>query len=283
MHKVYLNYVVCIRHGSQEDFMRGQVERFVEETQSQGRYSFDIEELRSTVTLSQDGLGAALRRLTSAGSIIRLGPKRGFFVIVPAEYRTMGAPPLAWWLDAFMSYLGQVDYYVGLLAAAEWHGSAHYAMQETQVIVSTQIRPIRIGRERIRFVKKSDASATAVERRFTEGGSVRVSTPEATAVDLVGFATLVGGPSRIATVLSEMRLCSRALHRALEVAGNVTIAQRLGYLLEIANQSTASRAVARFLAGHERRIRPLDPSAPTGGADVAEAWGILVNSPVEVG
>lgn len=263
--------------------MRGQVEEFVEATQRRGRYSFEIEELRGAVTLSPDGLAAALRRLESAGKLVRPSARRGFRVIVPPEYQTIGAPPLAWWLDAFMTHLGYRDYYVGLLTAAEWHGSAHYPVQETQVVVPAQVRPVRIGRERIRFVTKAGAEATPVVRRSSEGGSVRVSTPEATAVDLVRYPRLSGGPSRIATVLSEMRLSSRELHHALQITGDVTAAQRLGYLLHVAGQRAAARAVARYLAPRDPRVRPLDPGTPVRGVDVAEPWKVDVNTSVEVG
>jgi len=263
--------------------MHGQVEHFVEATQSRGRYSFDSEKLRDAVSLSQDGVGAALRRLEAAGKLVRPSPRRGFFVIVPPEYRTLGTPPLAWWIDAFMTHLGRPEYYVGLLTAAEWHGSAHYAVQETQVVVPAQVRPIRIGRERIRFVQKSDAATTPVELKAFEGGSVRVSTPEATALDLVRHATLAGGLSRVATVLNELSLSASHLGDALEKSGDITAAQRLGFLLEIAGQGAAARAVARYLAAHEHRVRPLDPAAPMCDAGVAEPWGLIVNAPVEIG
>lgn len=263
--------------------MHGQVERFVEATQGRGRYSFEGEELRNEVTLSDDGLKVALRRLETAGKLVRPSAKRNFFVIVPPEYRSLGGPPVAWWLDAFMMHLGHAGYYVGLLTAAEWHGSAHYAVQETHVIVPTQVRPIRVGRERIRFVTKADAAMTPVLQKSSEGGSVRVSTPEATAIDLVRYATIAGGPSRIATILSEMPLSARELHNALEIASDVTAAQRLGYLLDITDQREAAQAVVRYLATHDHRIRPLVPGAPMRDADVAEPWDVVVNATVEVG
>ena len=263
--------------------MRGQVEAFVEATQSEGRYAFTVDELRASVSISPRGELAALSRLERAGRIVRPMPKSGFVVIVPAEYRTTVAPPMAWWLDAFMIHLGRPDYYVGLLTAAEWHGSAHDAIQEAQTIVPTQLRSMRIGRERLRFITKSAAAATPVMRMSSDGGSVLVSTPEATVVDLVRYATLLGGPSRIATVLSELQLSASALHDALKIASDITAAQRLGYLLEVAGQNGAARTVARYIAAHEHRTRPLDPGAPTRGGEVVKPWNLIVNAPVELG
>jgi predicted transcriptional regulator of viral defense system len=263
--------------------MHGQIENFVDATQATGRYAFDTEEVRGAVTLSPEGVRAALRRLEDRGRIVRPSARRGIFVIVPPEYRTIGAPPSAWWLDAFMRHIERPDYYVGLLTAAEWHGSAHYAVQEMQVVVSKQLRPVRVGRERIHFVTNSYAARTPVESRAFDAGSVRVSTPEATAVDVVRYAKLVGGPSRVATVLSGLSLSPRALSHAVEVAGDVTAAQRLGFLLEVAGQRAASRAVARYLETHEHRARPLVPGASTEDAAIAARWDVVVNAPVEVG
>lgn len=263
--------------------MQRQVENFVEATQATGRYAFAAEELANAVTLSPDGVRAALQRLERQGRIVRPSPRRGFFVIVPPEYRTIGAPPVAWWLDAFMRHIQRPDYYVGLLTAAEWHGSAHYAVQEIQVVVPKQVRPIRVGRERLRFVTKADAATTPIDNKSFDAGPVRVSTPEATSVDLVQYMRMLGGPSRIATVLSELHLTQSALSHAIEIAGDVTAAQRLGFLLEVAGQRAASRAIARYLKTNEHHTRPLVPSEPTEDADVAAPWDIVVNTPVEVG
>lgn len=263
--------------------MHGQVESFIDATQAEGRYAFDAKELRCAVALSPEGVSAALRRLEERGRIVRPSARRGFFVIVPLEYHTLGAPPSAWWLDQFMRHIDRPDYYVGLLTAAEWHGAAHYAVQETQVVVSEQLRPIQVGRERIHFVTNSYASRTPTESKAFDAGSVRVSTPEGTAVDVVRYARLVGGPSRVATILSELQLSPSALSHATESAGDVTAAQRLGFLLEAAGQHAASRAVARYLERHEHRTRPLVPGASTEDADISASWDVIVNAPVEVG
>lgn len=65
------------------------------------RYAFDAEDLRGAVTMSPVGVKAALRRLEDRGRIVRPSARRGFFVIVPPEYSTLGGAPSAWWLDAF--------------------------------------------------------------------------------------------------------------------------------------------------------------------------------------
>ena len=53
-------------------------------------------------------------------------PRRGFFVIVPLEYRQSAAPPPDWYIDALMKSCGR-QYYVGLLSAAALHGAVRIA------------------------------------------------------------------------------------------------------------------------------------------------------------
>jgi hypothetical protein len=55
----------------------------------------------------------ALRRLKQQGRVV--SPRRGFYVVVPPEYRAAGSLPASWFIDDLMRYLDQ-PYYVGLLA-----------------------------------------------------------------------------------------------------------------------------------------------------------------------
>ena len=69
-------------------------------------------------------------------------------MVVPAEYRVAGAPPAAWYIDAFMKAI-DAPYYVGVLTAAALHGAAPQQPQEFQVVTTRKGRPVMIGRERI--------------------------------------------------------------------------------------------------------------------------------------
>jgi predicted transcriptional regulator of viral defense system len=180
-----------------------------------------------------------------------------------------------------MRFLNAADYYLGLLTAAEWHGASHFAVQEVQVVTPRQLRAVTLGRERIRFVRKRGAAATPVEVRTTDAGTVRVSSPEATAIDLVRYARASGGLVVVATALAELKLRSAELKKALDGAGEVAVAQRVGYLLERVGQANAAKAVAAWL-GRKARVQPcaLDPSAPRRGAELAQPWRVLVNADV---
>ena len=88
---------------------------WVEQLQSQGRYTFTRAQAESETERSFVAAQTALRRLKEQGRIV--SPRRGFYVIVPPEYRATASPPASWFIDELMLYLGQ-PYYVGLLSAA---------------------------------------------------------------------------------------------------------------------------------------------------------------------
>src|SRR5208283_5940758 len=134
---------------------------FVDALQSSGRYTFRRKEALSAMDVSEVALQSAARRLAAKGRIC--APRRGFYVIVPIEYREAGAPPPSWFVDDLMKFHGH-PYYVGLLSAAALHGAAHQQPQEFQVITSAPLRPIRIGREKIRFFTKKKIAHTPIEK-----------------------------------------------------------------------------------------------------------------------
>ena len=130
---------------------RTQLAHFIEAVQAGGRLFFSADEIPQAE--GSRAVEAALRRLVAKGTIRRLLTKSPAFVIVPPEHRNMGLPPIDWWLDDLMRYLGQ-GYYLGLLSAAATMGSSHFAVMETQVVTTKWLRPIEIERLRIRFFQK---------------------------------------------------------------------------------------------------------------------------------
>jgi len=67
---------------------------FVEDLQAGGRYTFTRAEAMGAGERSQVALEAALRRLRQRGRIA--SPRRGFYVLVPVEYREAGCTSSRW-------------------------------------------------------------------------------------------------------------------------------------------------------------------------------------------
>lgn len=253
---------------------------YVDRLQQSGRYTFARQAAIRDLSLSPVALKRAAERLVARGRLV--APRRGFFVIVPLEYKSAGAPPPSWFVDALMQFHGQ-PYYVSLLAAAALHGAAAQQPQEFQVMTNRQLRPAVVGRGRIRFLLKKRLEQTPVAMIKTETGSMRVSTAEATAVDLVRYADHAGGWSNVIEVLADLaeKLDPDRLAEAARIDDDLAAAQRLGFLLEKAGAGDKIGSVLRWVEVERPRTVCLRPDRPAGRAPRIAKWRLLVNEEIE--
>ena len=98
----------------------------------------------------------------------------------------------------------RVPYYVALLSASELHGAAHQRPQGFQVMVRVNRRAIVCGLVRVQFIARKDLECTPVIEKNTPRGLLRASSPEATALEVVGYPEHCGGLDNVASVLSEL-------------------------------------------------------------------------------
>lgn len=251
---------------------------WVEQLQSHGRYTFTRSQAESDTGRSLVAAQTALRRLRQQGRVV--SPRRGFYVVVPPEYRATGAPPASWFIDDLMRFLGQ-PYYVGLLSAAALHGAAHHQPMLFQVVTGKPTRPMRAGRVSIRFTMSRLVERMPVIELQTETGSMRVAAPESCAFDLVRYPEEAGHLGNAATVLAELaeRLDARKL---VEVAPLVRLpdVQRLGYLLDAVGRSEIAAPLAQWLAKKQPRAVLLRPGKGTE-AEADSRWHVVPNAEVE--
>ena len=199
---------------------------------SAGRVVFTPKEAIAALKITSRGFLKAAGRLQRQRAL--LNPRQGFYVVVPPQYLSWGAPPPAWYIDDLMRHEGHA-YYVGLLKAAELHGATHQAVMEFQVVTDKRMPKIRAGRSLLSFFYRKDMAhiAGAVADHKTDTGRMKVSSPELTALDLLRYAHTVGTIDSIATVLSDLGAKMRADRLArLAPAFERTVIQRLGYLLD---------------------------------------------------
>jgi predicted transcriptional regulator of viral defense system len=177
----------------------------------------------------------------------------------------------------------KAPYYVGLLSAAAMHGASHHQPQEFQVVTDRSIRRLTVGPARIRFFASKFVARTSVMDFKTPTGAMRVSRPEATAVDLVRFARAAGNIDHVATVLAEMApsLDPKKLLPAVRVAGDVPSAQRLGYILEHVDGRRLASPLHRWLEGRAHRAVPLRPGRVAAEGPADRRWHVLVDHPLE--
>lgn len=257
------------------------VSSFVDDLQAHGRYTFTKEEATHSVTSSPAALNMALNRLCKKQRIF--SPKRGFYVIIPLEYRSTKAVPISWFIHDLMKYLQQ-PYYVGLLTAAELYGAAHQRPQEFQVITDRPLRLIPVGRTRIRFVTKKTIHDTPTLQKQTPTGYITVSTPESTAIDLLRYVSTCGYLNSIATVLSELSESidkKKLLHVAKITKTELPYIQRLGYLLDLTGAHDIAEPLAASLQKENPRITPLLSYKTVQDAEISARWFLAVNERVE--
>jgi len=206
---------------------------------------------------------------------------RSFHVIVPPEYKRLGCLPAEHFIDQLMQVWG-APYYVGLLSAAERHGAAHQRPQSTQVMVRKNHKAVACGHVRIEFIARGDLEEMPVTNINTPRGVLRYSTPEVTALELVGYPNHAGGLNNVATVLSEL-FEEMAADKLLEAARlcPVSWSQRLGHLLELVGQVDLAQALGPFVGETARSYTPLRRAANIAGGKRNPRWKLIVNVEVE--
>ncbi len=252
---------------------------FIDKLQTMGRYTFSRSEAMAQLQYSDAAFKHAARRLIIKQRIV--APRRGFFVIVPVEYRRSEAPPPSWFIDDLMRFQKKT-YYVGLLSAAAIYGAAHQKSQEFQVITNTALRPVVAGKVLIRFFKKKALSDTRTQLVKTETGNMIVSSPEATAFDLVRYVEHVGHFGNVVTVLRELRerLDARRLLQVAKTGTELTCVQRLGYLLEyFVDDAKLFTPLAEWLRTQNPTLILLRPERDDVGRK-DERWKIVVNDEI---
>lgn len=246
-----------------------------------GRYHFTAAEMRRLLGVSPAAARLALRRLANKGLIA--SPGRGFYVVLPPEYRRLGCLPAEQFVSALMAHLDR-RYYAALLSAAQFHGAAHHRPQTFQVALAGYRRPISCGRVAVSFITRRRLAEVPVQSFNTPRGTIRVSSLEATAVDLVGYQKRVGGLAQAATVIAELaeHIQPDRLAAAAQTAP-VSWAQRLGYLLDFVGAAERASALERDVRRRARDTVLLVPGASSDGRPPRnQRWRLHINAEIEV-
>ena len=253
---------------------------WIDSRQSQGLYFFHRQEALKTLNVSELAFKKAAARLSRKKRIARI--HGGFFIIIPLEYTVTGILPAEWFIADLMDYIGQ-PFYVGLLSAAAIHGAAHQQPQQFHVVTTGPLRDMRSNGLAISFFSRSKFTDVSLTRVKVQTGHIPVSTPEATALDLIRYSRRIGGLDRVLTVLQELGevMDPGNLEKAAKADEKVAYAQRLGFLLEKAGFSSLTGALFQWVNLKNPLPVKLEPSMPTRGSKKDERWRILVNIDVE--
>jgi predicted transcriptional regulator of viral defense system len=250
---------------------------------STGGVVFSAEEARKTLGVSHGALLDAAERQQRKKHLV--SPRRGFYVIVPPQYLSWGAPPPPWYIDDLMRHEG-CPYYVGLLKAAELHGATHQAVMEFQIVTDKRLPKIHAGRSALTFYyrKNMAAASKGIEDRKTDTGRMNISSVELTLLDLVRYPHAAGGLDNIATIISDLadRIDAGKL-ATLSEAYERSIRQRLGYLLDRFGQPPRTEALHAALPQGPAlpwiELEPsqaVDPDLSPKRTERNERWHVMV-------
>jgi len=255
----------------------GKAEAFCDARLAKGRVTLVLSDLVKASGLSALAAKRQLSRLR--GKAVRISPRQPFFLIVSPEHRIMGAPPPDWWLQDYFDWLGR-PYYLALQSAASLYGSNPQALQITQVMTDKPLRPIKVGRILLRFSVKRGIERTPTQQPAGAVAPLCVSTPEATAYDLIRYATSIGGIERAAETIRPLLplLRSRELKRVLDAENEPVVAQRLGFVIEALGDKPLAKNIRVWLP-NELTIVTLTPAkGKRDNLPLIKRWQVLNNS-----
>lgn len=270
----------------QIDRERETLARWIEQRLYRGFYTFTYQDVEKEFpSWDSSYISTALNRIIRQNKII--SPTRGFYVLIPVEYALSGLVPATFYVDQMMSYLER-DYYVGLLNAAGFYGAAHQRPQTFTVINNgASIRDgVRAGINFV-FINKSHIDSQFIRQHKTKLGSINVSSPELTAIDLIDNQSKVGGLNRVCTVMNELvdSLDFSNVDDSLFKIYGIPIYQRLGYILDvILEEADLAESLYNRLKSLNISFRKtvFKTGKKTVGCNINEKWKIIINQEIEI-
>lgn len=259
--------------------MAAKFDQYVDSLTANGKVSFILTDIKTTLGISQNAALSAIKRLKKHGKIA--SPSKGYYLILTPEFRNRGCLPADFFINDLMQHLG-LNYYVCLLSAAMFYGAAHQQPQMMQVMVEKARKPILCGQISLQFIQNTHLNTTLLNKIKTRTGYMNVSTPESTARDMMKYITQCGGISRVATVIEELSdsMENAALKKIAQAAKEETWIRRLGYLLDLVNEKGLSSSLYDYFDKKSEFI-PLVPYASMTGSVRCNKWRIAINATVE--
>ena len=212
--------------------MKKTVREWVREREITGKPFFSFSDLKSEFPLSSDQVLLNNISRLKRGRIV-YSPYKSFYVVLPPQYVLIGSVPASYYMGELMNRLGK-KYYFGLLTAAAMWGAAHQRPLVDCVMTELPRLSSSVDKRNVRWVYRPSLPVQYACVKNGEYGTVRYSSAELTAVELVQYESHAGGLSRVATVIEELLESTNFSHASdgvFKVCKDTAI-QRLGYIVE---------------------------------------------------
>lgn len=255
-------------------------DKFLVELQEKRRYAFTFDDLRNYFDLSEESLLQGLFRYKQKKQVAQI--RKGFYAIITPEYAKQGMLPYHLFIDDLMKSLNK-PYYVALLSASALYGAAHQQPMEYFVIAQTPApRSINSKKLKISFLSKNCWEADDIIQKATDAGYINVSSPELTALDLLGYADK-NGLNRVTTVLHELVQTFKvsSLSRTIKKYPNTPVLQRMGYIMDkVLHEEKIAKVLQKNLK--ERNVSPVLLSThKSKNGLLDETWKVVINMEIE--
>lgn len=261
--------------------MASKAKTYIDNLAATGAISFTTTQMKDEMGITSKAVRRVLERLKHNHEVAT--PAKGYYLIIPPEFRRLGCLPPNYFIDDLMNYWNR-EYYVALLSASMFYGAAHQQPQMCQVMLTNTRLNIVCGRVSMEFIQNNACERTPTQLLKTPTGTMKVSTPEATAMDLMRFIKQSGGINRVATVLSELAesMSQEKLIDLTKLFTETTWMQRLGFLLDKLGHSLLAQPLQDYLNTVKTRIVPLVPYASTTVETKKDKkWRVAININVE--
>lgn len=251
-----------------------------------GRNTFSFDKVREAFpNASIQTLSNSLYRLTTKKRITSV--YKSFYVIIPTQYAAKGIVPPSYYIDQLMEYIGK-PYYISLLNAAELYGAAHQRSQRFSVMTVYPSANVSKAKNNILdWVYRKEIPENFLQTRNSETGTLRFSSPELTAIDLLQYEKHIGGLSRAATVLAELaeETDFSKVSNELLAYTSLSAVQRLGFILEnILEENEQADILHKQLCNYGKRLNyvPLSTRSTNKNVEKDTRWKIYINTEIEI-
>lgn len=260
------------------------IKDWVKDLQKRGVISFSRKEVETAFPkLSETAVSSALHRQVRKNEILAVW--KGFYLIIPLKYAARGIVPPILFIDELMKHLNR-SYYVGLLNAAAYYGSAHQQPQDYTVFCKPPaLRPLLKSGVTVNFICRKTIPENLLKEVKTESGYMKFSSLPLTVSDLIYFQHKIGGLNRMVSVLSDLAeaLKPHDWNASFIKHTPISILQRLGYILEevlLKKQLADSLFKSAINSNCVFQNIALKPGKDIEGCYKNNRWNIIVNEQI---
>ena len=257
---------------------------WIYEQEKRGITTFSFQQIRRLFQEhSEKALKTDVNRLILSKRIENV--YRGFYVIIPTQYKLKGVVPPTYYINELMEYIGK-PYHVGLLSAAAIYGASHQRAMLTQIVTTGPRSRISRNNTLINWNYRKQIPSELIETRNAEMGRINYSSAELTTVDIIQFASKIGGYQRATTVLAELvDIIDISKMESILPYTTASTMQRLGFLLEyILLEQDKADILYSILKKKNGYLDDILMSSEHPASDNAESnrWRVNMNIEIEI-